>query len=115
MKIARLLPFLVVLLIAFTACKKKVAQVNADYVGYWEGSDGDAYYYIDIDSDSKARYQKVSGFSNVDMSGKAKIKGDKLKILLKKFHVDQHPKQDTSTYSYDVWTMVLDGITYYRY
>ncbi|WP_343634007.1 hypothetical protein [Fluviicola sp.] len=93
------------------SCKKKVATVNSDYVGYWMGYDSDKSYSLVIGSDSKGVYESY-GVGTITVRGTVKIKGDKLKIFTKKFSVDQAPAKDPS----DPWTytMVLDGVVYQR-
>ena len=100
---------LLFLLVATNSCKKPVAEVNQDYVGEWDAL-SDAYYTISISSNSKGVYQKLSGISTVTVSGKVKLKDDKLKIGVKTFDVDMHPTLVDGEY-----TMMLDGVTYYRY
>jgi hypothetical protein len=101
---------ILVLLFSFS-CKKKAAEVNANYVGYWHGYDSDKAYVLTINSDSKAVYES-NGIATVTVRGKARIKGSTLKIFTKKFTIDQEPTQDLS----DEWTytMVLSGVTYVK-
>ena len=102
---------LFVLLIAFS-CKKKVADVNPDFIGSWSGSDSEASYSISIQSDSKAEYYKSKGFSETNITGNAKIKGDKLKIFTKKFRIDEMPKKVDESSGETQYMMVLDGIEF---
>lgn len=101
----------IVVLSFSVACKKKVATVNPDYVGYWIGYDSNKSYSLLIGSDSKGVYESY-GAATFTVRGTVKIKGDKLKIFTKKLSVDQAPAKDPS----DPWTytMILDGVIYQR-
>lgn len=115
MKKITILSFL--LLFMIFSCKKKITEVNNDYVGSWSAYDSEASYSIDIDSDSKASYFKYKGYSKTEVSGTARIKGgNTLKILTKKFKIDQTPIQEIDTFSGSMtYLMILDGIEYRRY
>ncbi|MGV3629773.1 MAG: hypothetical protein ACO1O6_01130 [Bacteroidota bacterium] len=114
MKKMNLLTLSVFMLLFMFSCKKPVTEVNTDFVGNWSGSDSEAGYTINIQSDSQASYLKLKGASQVNVTGKAKIKGDKLKIFTKKFHIDQFPtRQDPVSWTEEVeYLMVLDGIEF---
>lgn len=102
---------LAVATISLTSCKKKIHKVNEDYIGYWEGDDDSKLYTFDIADDSQATYEEIGAFSNVSITNKLRIRDEKMRLgVIKRFTVDQHP---TSTDSGNVWTMVLDGVTYY--
>lgn len=106
-KIIFLLPLFVLFLIS---CKPIAPEVNNEYVGFWEGY-GSGYYEISIQPSGQASYQALQGITTVTATGKARVRGDKFKIGLKKFTLNQEPKQDVD----GDWTMILDGVTYYRY
>lgn len=99
------------LLIVFS-CKKKVTDVNTDFIGNWSGSDSEAGYTINIQPDSQASYLKMEGATQVNVSGKARISGDKLKIFTKRFHIDVLPEKVPDSISANEYMMVLDGIEY---
>lgn len=102
------------MLIAVLSCKKKAAEVNSNYVGNWSGSDSEAGYTINIKSDSEASYLKLKGASHTEVEGKARIKGNMLKIFTKKFTIDSEPKLDNSS-SDPSYIMTLDGIEFKRW
>lgn len=93
------------------SCKKKAAEVNADYVGYWTGYDSDKSYSINIGSDSKAVFES-NGTATVTVRGTARVKGSTLKIFSKKFKIDQAPKLDPGNQM--TYSMVLNGVTYIK-
>lgn len=96
------------------SCKKKAADVSTDYVGYWIKSSGGGS--LMIDSDSKAVYENSSGTASVTVRGKARVKGNTLKIAVKKFTIDQKPTAGTSPLTMSTTTiMVLDGETYEKF
>lgn len=115
MKKITILSFL--LLFMIFSCKKKITEVNNDYVGNWTAHDSEASYSIIIDSKSKASYFKYKGFSETEVSGFARIKGSNtLKILTKKFKIDQTPIQEIDTLTGALtYFMILDGLEYRRY
>lgn len=94
------------------SCKKKAADVNQNYVGYWSGYDSDKDYSLSIESNSKAVYETFNGEVSVSVKGKAKINGGTMKIFTKKFSIDQEPLQDSQDPS--KFTMVLNGVPYER-
>lgn len=100
----------ILLLLAAFSCKKKAAEVNPDYIGYWTGSDSEKSYSLEIQSSSKAVYNRYKDFSTVEVKGRAKIKGNTLKVLTKKFTIDQEPRQDALNPG--TYTMILDGIMF---
>lgn len=110
MKKVTLISFL--FLFVIFSCKKKVTDVNTDYVGNWSGSDSEAGYTINIKSDSKASYLKLKGGSETNVSGKARIEDDLLKIFTKKFKIDQAPKLDNSPTYPGSYLMILDGVEF---
>lgn len=69
-------------------------------------------YDIIIDDLSGGEFVKV-GNATKTVSGKARIKGDRLKIGLKGFSIDQFPTIDTTISSSRF--IILDGITYYEH
>ena len=104
-----------ILLLSFTSCKKKVTEVNTDYIGHWEGEDSDGYYTLSIEEDSHAEYYKWNGIAELNINGKAKIKNDKLKILTKKFTITQEPTLVTQLDGTTEYIMILDDIEFYRW
>lgn len=94
------------------SCRKKVAEVNADYVGSWQGYDTEKSYSLTIEPNSKSVYATYQGVKTVTVKGQAKIKGSTLKVFTKRFKINQQPLQDQA----QPWkyTMVLNGITYQR-
>ncbi|MNJ90861.1 hypothetical protein D3C87_85010 [compost metagenome] len=97
------------------SCKKKAADINPDYIGFWSGDDSDKYYRLSITSESRGVYRAVSydGDHRIKVGGKARIDGNTLKILTKKLTIDQPPQQDPSDPKR--YTLVLDGVVYERY
>ncbi|MNJ90842.1 hypothetical protein D3C87_84820 [compost metagenome] len=96
------------------ACKKKAADVNPDYVGYWTVSGSYEGSSLVIQSNSKAVYETNSGAVTKTVRGKARIQGNTLKIVTKKFTIDQEPKIDSAGY-FIQYTMILDGVTYVKH
>jgi hypothetical protein len=106
-----------VFLIGLLGCKKKVMDVNKDFLGSWYNdtkfSDpyANVYKNIEIKENSSATYRDEGGFSNKTFTGKAKIKGSVLKIGLKKFTIDEAPKRLGNVGNF--WRMKISGVTYY--
>lgn len=98
-----------------SGCKKKVADENPDFIGYWYGSDGEYSYEIDISETGSSSYLKTNGTTSVSSTGVARIKGDKLKIGLKKFSIEKYPAEVLDPTGYNYWVMTLEGISYARY
>lgn len=95
------------------SCKKKAADVNFKYVGVWysdSSSNSEESYSLEIGSNSRAVYTKYKGAGEVTVSGFARVKGNKLKVLSKKFSIDQEPKEFPE--GSGAYTMILDGITF---
>jgi hypothetical protein len=109
--------FFLIFALTITSCKKKVTEVNPDFVGEWYSesyfTDGslDAEY-ISIDETSYGIYENGSFFNQVSVKGKAKIGKDKLKIGLKGFHISLMPEEILNTNN--LWQMKLDGKTFYK-
>ncbi len=103
--------FGILMLLTVFSCKKKVAEVNSDYVGYWSASDTDGKSYgLSIESNSRAVYSTQKGITSTEIKGNARIKGSKLKVFTKKFAVDQEPLANPNNPG--TYTMILDGLTY---
>ena len=102
------------LLIVSNACKPKAPEVNPEYVGTWYGYDNTASYSITISQTGVANYEKFSGILTVMASGKARVKGNKFKIGVKKFYLNQEPTLVNDN-GYIYYQMVLDDVLYERY
>lgn len=100
--------YLILLLaLLFISCGKKVSEVDANYIGIWEGADNNGVYSIRIDEESNGRYSFV-GDSEMDAAeGKARINNSTLTISLKRLSIDSPPTENEGK-----WTMIIDGITY---
>ena len=116
--LAKLSFILMVLVIAFSGCKKKVMLVNEDYEGSWEDTNGGLVeYFITIESSSKGSYSanrllggRLNPFRNDNASGTVRLQDNTLKIGGKGLTVTQHPEED----EFEVWTMTLEGVNYTR-
>lgn len=99
-------------ILVLTGCGKPAHEVNPDFVGYWEGTDGSAVFQLNINSNSSATYVKYEGATTVNFTGTARINGDesKLSIGAKKLSIDTPPTYDSQN---QINYMVLDGVTYY--
>ena len=111
--ILQLLTFIVLL-----GCKKKVVDVNKDFIGIWynaakfEGSGvSTGYKSIEIKDNSAGEYSDFGEFGNTNFTGKARIKGSVLKIGVKKFKIDSEPKLIGNLGN--IWTMTISGEAYY--
>lgn len=94
----------------FVTCGKKVENSNADFIGYWTGSDGQYYYTLNIESNSKATYNRCfTGANCVENKGKARIRNGKLKIGDLLFTIEVPPTNTGSG-----WTAKLSGISFTR-
>lgn len=102
--------FFVLCIVAVTACKKNVADIDLNYIGYWEASSEDGYSELVITTDSRGQYLKVKGITTINASGKVKASSKKLRVGVKGFKLDQAPMEDQD----GGYLMVLDGVTYYR-
>ena len=95
------------LALLFISCRKKVSEVDADYIGIWEGADNNGVYSIRIDEQSNGRYSFV-GESKMDAAeGKARINNSTIIISFKRLSIDSPPTESEGN-----WTMVIDGISY---
>ncbi|MES2760655.1 MAG: hypothetical protein V4677_00545 [Bacteroidota bacterium] len=107
----------ILLIIGSFGCKKKVTDVNKDFIGLWyseskyKSNFSSAYKSIEIKENSAAEYNDAGEGSNVNFSGKARIKGSTLKIGIKKFTVDEAPKRLGNVGNF--WRMKISGETYY--
>ena len=101
------IPFLLV-----TSCKKSNLNDYPDFQGDWYGSESSTNYEITIDSYGNASYIKTNGTTTATFTGRLIVKNedDELKIGIKKFDIDQYPKEAGGD-----WGMTLDGIDYYKY
>ncbi|MGV3629774.1 MAG: hypothetical protein ACO1O6_01135 [Bacteroidota bacterium] len=118
MKKINLLALSIFLLLFAFSCKKKVNEVNSDFIGYWTASDPESSYLINIMEDSEAVYYKETGNKDKDVRGNARVRNDKLTIFTKSFHIDEFPVQTSPpTISGDLgeYRMVLDGLEYTCY
>lgn len=121
---------LLIILLVFSGCKKKVNDYNQDYIGHWYGnlSTQSCIFYIDIDENNEAKYSKhcENGDSD-DFKGIARVNENKLKIGIHPFKVLQTPKQiDTlainGPFQKATWQMKLKSpplwggyeVTYYK-
>lgn len=102
------------ILIGFNSCKPKAPEVNPEYVGSWYGYDNTSAYSITIGDNGVANYQKLSGILTVTASGKARVKGTKFKIGIKKFYMAQEPTLVNDD-GYIYYQMILDDVVYERY
>lgn len=113
----KILIILITVLI-FSSCKKKVAEVNADFVGEWYsesyfsygGYEGES---ISIDEASYGVYEKLSLFRSVTVNGRTKLGKNNIRIGIKGFHINQFPEKVGDIG--ELWQMKLDGTTYYKY
>jgi hypothetical protein len=105
--------FCLFMLLTFVSCKKKIAQVNADYVGSWTASESDKTYSISIESNSKAVYIKYKGVTTTQIKGTARVRNKTLRIFTKKFKIDQEPRADAANPGH--YTMVLDGVAFEKF
>lgn len=90
----------------FSSCSKELEGDELDYVGTWEGD----YTTINIQANGDGSYEYYDGFLSKTASGKVRVKGDNLRIGIKKLSIDEKPHED----SYG-WTMTLDGEEFERW
>ncbi|MCE3294405.1 MAG: hypothetical protein K0R65_119 [Crocinitomicaceae bacterium] len=100
------------ILFAFMSCKKRICDVRPDFIGKWKGADSETVYIMNIDPDSEASFVAYKDNTQINVSGKAKIKDNKLRIFTRKFRVDAFPLKISSGLSSDEYTMMIDGIKY---
>jgi len=98
------------LLFTVNACKKKVTKTNSDFVGDWSGAKSDSQYNLLIESNSKGVFHTYKGNVTKEVKGNVRLSGSTLKVFIKKFHVDEVPRQDADNPL--KYVMVLDGITF---
>jgi hypothetical protein len=102
--------------LVFTQCKKKVIKVDENYVGFWEGYEGTTAHILDIQKNSKGRYEKSGAGVTETANGTVRLKDDKLKVgPFKKFEVRQHPVKKVDQNGQEYWEMNLDGVRFIRY
>ncbi|MES2513217.1 MAG: hypothetical protein V4580_03700 [Bacteroidota bacterium] len=106
-----------VLIIGSFGCKKKVADVNKDFVGLWYSESkyttmySDVYKSIQIKENSAAEYSSQGDGTSVNFTGKARLKGSMLKIGIRKFSIDEAPTRLGNVGNF--WRMKISGVTYY--
>lgn len=109
--------FPIVTLIFLLGCKKKVTEVNKDFIGTWyqESKFKDAHDFntksLQIKSNSDAEFNDRSKAIYSNYTGKARIKNNTLHIGVKKFKIDIAPKKLGNVG--DFWMMRLGGENYY--
>lgn len=94
------------------SCAKKIEEVNPDYFGYWENTDGNGYKEFDINQGISS-YASQEGIKTVTATGRARVKKNesKLKIGIRGFKVNTPPYQAQN----GIFFMVVEGVTYVRY
>lgn len=98
---------LIVTALVFTGCGKEVINVDRNFVGIWNGSDGKNACRLSIDNAGSGYWHKNNANT---AQGMARIKGDKLYIGIKSFNIERYPCRDSS----GTWTLTLSGIIYKR-
>lgn len=105
----------VLIIIGLLGCKKKVIDVNKDFIGQWYSESKfkkeDSFKSIEIKDNSDGEYSERGGYSSKQASGKARLKGKVLKIGVKKFNVDSEPERLGNVGNF--WAMTISGTTYY--
>ncbi len=110
-------------LVVSISCGKDAEEVDPNISGTWsrESIGGYDKYVITIDNfmgSSYCHYTRTSApMTNCQesVSGKARIKKNKLYINSTKWKIDQFPQKMKQPAGYiEKWTMILDGETYYK-
>jgi hypothetical protein len=107
MKIKSMLGAALVCFVLFSSCRKELEGKDLDFIGYWESDNA----YIDINTDSHGSYEYYNGAVTKSAAGRVRVNGNKLKVGLVGFKIDQRPTEDAN----GEWHMTLDGDDYYRY
>ncbi len=100
-------------LLVTVSCKKKdVSKADAHFVGEWESTGQNTYYFMDIGLGDHIRYESDNEF----YSGRGKVNKKKNILYIDKveFSIDKYPYQTTDTTGANVWRMTLKGIEYER-
>lgn len=109
----RIISFMLVGCFLFiTSCAKKIEDVNPDYFGYWQNTDGNETKSFDI-NEGTSSYMSFEGAKTVSVNGRARVKKNekKLKIGIKGFEINTPPYKDL----YGNYYMDVEGATYTRY
>jgi hypothetical protein len=119
MKLLTKIITLMILFIFISSCRKKVEEVDENFLGTWRSNNLGCNISIDIVIDEKSNYYKYCDGLIVEAAGVAKIrqyKNDKNKDLLiigkKQFEINEYPVSSFDTIAY--YKVVLDGITFRR-
>jgi hypothetical protein len=107
---------LLILLVGFmVACGKKAHKVDPLYLGTWYGVDTKYRYTLVVKDDDRGEWNKTElgtfvGGSSTTANGHVRVSGKNLRIGIKKLSLDQGPTQNQNVY-----TIILDGVTYLKY
>src|ERR1019366_8960939 len=114
----KLIPLLLLLLL-FISCHKKIIRKNSDYEGNWEGEAASFLYRINIDSKSYLQFKMIGHNGNgghASFSGTARLGNSHISVGIHRFHIIQTPtKIDTTKSSIPLsngaiaqWQMLLE-------
>ena len=113
----------VLLVIVSTACRKKITEGNALFVGEWVAVDKE----LNIESNGAAYYMENTGDGTRQITGRIIFEDSRITVknLFKQeiFYVDLSPvpnidsSYDNSNWFYGLYNyyMILDGEKFYRY
>ncbi|MES2760654.1 MAG: hypothetical protein V4677_00540 [Bacteroidota bacterium] len=107
----------IILLIGSFGCKKKLTDVNKDFIGLWythhkfTTPNSSVYKAINITENSSAEYSDRSEGANENVNGKARVKDNKLRIGVKKFTIDEEPVRLGNVGNF--WRMKINGEAFY--
>lgn len=102
--------------ISLVSCKKKAVEIYPNITGDWYAEGTFEEITLSIDSDSNAEYVKESSSGYITFTGKAKVRGNTLKIGFKKFKMTKLPEEKNLPGTSIIYkSMVLDGTEFICY
>lgn len=114
----KLLSSIFIVVLALSSCCKLASEVNSEFVGTWNSTDLSNSYHLVIESDNKARWDRVNsagdtvetylGTAQIRKSSNTLIIGD---LSLK---ISQYPTFDSSIQPAGAWVCTLENWPFIR-
>ncbi|MFK7756747.1 MAG: hypothetical protein AB8B53_07430 [Flavobacteriales bacterium] len=95
-----------------SSCRKSNLNDYPDFEGDWRGATNTSEYFITVEEDGDATYEKISSNSEITHNGRLIVKEDEVKIGFKRLDINQYPTLSATSAE---WFMELDGILYTRW
>lgn len=98
------------LMLIFMGCGKQLDETQSDLFGVWKGEDKGVSYILRLDEEGNGRYAWVGNEDMKNIEGRARIKGDVLRISVHSFQINRFPYVEEGIYFLE-----LEGVTFKRF